>query len=109
VDDDEELVRCWVEFDLTGHGPTTAEPGLVSIDGGTLTYRLLHRGIGVTGYDQADCLALIQQLIGDEPLPPLLRIDTDVDVDALGVADEAGVPVWRGIWFPRHNIAGPAK
>jgi hypothetical protein len=107
VDDGEELVRCWVEFDLTGQAPSPAEPGHVVLDGGTLAYRLFSRGIGVTGYDQADCLALIQQLIGDDPLPPILRMDTDVDVDALGVANEAGVPVWRGIWFPPHNIAGP--
>jgi len=83
VDDGEELVRCWVEFDLTGQTSPPAEPGLIALDGDTVSYRLLSRGIGVTGYDQADCLALIQQLIGDEPLPPVLRIATDVDVDAL--------------------------
>lgn len=74
-----------------------------------MTYRLLGRRIGVKANNQADCLALIQRLIGDEPLPPVLRLDTEVDVDALGVAEEAGVPVWRGIWFPRHNIGGPTR
>jgi hypothetical protein len=45
------LVRYWFEFDLAGQRPVTP-PGLISLDGGTLAYRVLGRGVGVTGYDK---------------------------------------------------------
>lgn len=47
--DDErpDLVRYWFEFDLAGQEPPPASG--VTLDGGTLAYRLLSQGVGVTG------------------------------------------------------------
>ena len=104
VSDSANLLRCWVEFDLTADAPEPAAPGTVSLDGGTFRYRILSGGIGVTGYDEADCLSLIEDLLDGQELPPIVRPERDVNVDALGIADRAGVPVWRGVWFPRFNL-----
>jgi hypothetical protein len=92
-----------VEFDLERNVPETSSSG-INLDGGSRRYRILGRGIGVTGYDEADCLALIRELLDGDDLPPILRLDRDVNVDALTIANEAGVPVWRGVWFPRLNL-----
>ena len=97
------LVRCWVEFDLESDAPEPPDLG-IAIDGDAGRYRILNRGIGVTGYDEADCLGLIRDLRDGEDLPPIIRLERDVNVDALGIADEVGVPVWRGVWFPRLNL-----
>ena len=96
-------MRCWVLFDLDSEAPQPPTSG-ISVDGGTRRYRILSRGIGVTGYDEADCIALIRDLLDGEDLPPILRVERDVNVDALDIAGEAGVAVWRGVWFPRLNL-----
>jgi hypothetical protein len=49
-------------------------------------------------------LALIRDLLGGEDLPPIQRLDREVNVDGLKIADEVGVPVWRGVRFPTHNL-----
>lgn len=97
-----DLMRCWIEFDLVGQEPARPPHG-VSLDGGTRAYLLLGRGVGVTGYDEADCLALVAAKLEGEPLPPVISLITDVDVDSLGL-EHAGVPVWRGVWFPCLNL-----
>jgi hypothetical protein len=101
VTDSTDLLRCWVEFDLEADAPATPTSRDKPRRGHP---SLSDSGIGVTGYDEADCLALIKDLLDGEELPPILRLDWDVNVDALSVADEVGVPVWRGVWFPRLNL-----
>jgi hypothetical protein len=85
-----KLRRYWIEFEVDApeHLPL-----------GTLL------GCGVTGYDQEDALQLLRQHIFDgAPLPPIRRLIEDVDIsilDANHVRPNMGVPVWRGVWFPR--------
>jgi hypothetical protein len=99
------LVRYWFEFDVSDHLPLPAPPGKFHLDYDTATHRLLHRGVGVTGYDEDDCLALVQRTIDDE-LPPLLRVVRQpIVTDAQ--ATEGGNAAWRGIWYPPVNRAGP--
>jgi hypothetical protein len=102
--DEPDLVRYWFEFDLTDHEPERA-PGRIQLDGDTAAYRLLWRGAGVTGFDQADCLRLLSDVLGNE-LPPALRADRNPTIDDR-LAREVGTVAWRGIWFPRLNMSGP--
>lgn len=98
------LVRYWFEFDLADDAPTR-EPGRIQLDGGTRAYRLLGRGAGVTGHNRGDCLRLLADVLG-APLPPVLHVLRSPPI-GLSLAKEIGNPAWRGIWFPRLNIAGP--
>jgi hypothetical protein len=48
---------------------------------------------------------LRQQVFDGGPLPPTRRVIEDVDVstlDAGHVRPNMGVPVWRGVWWPRR-------
>jgi hypothetical protein len=100
-----QLRRFWFEFDLPD--PERSSPGMITLDGETLSRRLLWRGCGATGADEADCLKLIAALIAPDKLPPISRVVPDVDIAALaaGVRAEIGVVVWRGVWFPRGSSA----
>lgn len=100
------LLRFWFEFDLAGHAPVM-EPGQILLDG---TYRLLGRGAGVTGYDELDCLAVLERAVGHR-LPPLSRVlrQPDLTQPPPGSIEPQyiGNPVWRGVWFPPLNRSGP--
>jgi hypothetical protein len=100
------LDPIWFDFDLTGHEPSPASPGTISLDGGTPTYRLLGRGAGAPGYDEADCLNLIQQQLGED-LPPVARSERQPLISD-DLARQIGNPAWRGIWFPILNLSGPS-
>jgi hypothetical protein len=89
------LVRYWFELHLAGHAPLI-EPGRIQLDGGTATFRLLGRGAGVTGYDEADCLGLLRGVLGAD-LPPVLRAEHNPTIDD-GPAKEVANPAWRGVW-----------
>lgn len=105
VDADEPgLVRYWFEFDLSGQARDRDTHGLL-FEGETPTMRLLGLGAGVTGYDQADCLRLLRDVLGEE-LPPLLRAERNPKIDE-AMARTAGNVAWRGIWRPPLNLAGP--
>jgi hypothetical protein len=69
-------------------------------------------GAGVTGYDEADALALLRDVVGAD-LPPRIRTVKDVDADraALSIPDflVVGSAAWRGVWFPPDNLHGPAR
>ena len=99
-----DLIRYFFAFDLAGHRPERHR-GQLQLDGGTAAYRLLGRGVGVTGYDEADCLHLLADAL-DGDLPPLLRADRNPIIEEQ-LASEAGNVAWRGIWFPRLNMSGP--
>jgi hypothetical protein len=105
------LLRFWFEFDLTAEVPAV-RPGYVQVDGGTETYRLLSLGAGVTGYDQRDCLTLLERALG-VPLPALTWVVRQPDLswppNPAVDAQWFGNPVWRGIWFPPLNRSGPVS
>ncbi|MFC8045887.1 hypothetical protein [Nocardia sp. NPDC057353] len=86
------LRRFWIEF----------EPGK--------QLWWLSEGVGVTGFDVRDCLAMVAELSIDGPLPPVHRITVDISLaEPLPVrSGRIGVPVWRGVWYPPRNLAtGP--
>ncbi|MFC6010309.1 hypothetical protein [Nocardia lasii] len=86
--------RFWIEFD-------PAECADVR----------LWEGVGVTGFDVADCLSMVAEMVWDGPLPPVRRIVADVSLaEPLPVRRGLGVSVWRGVWYPAVNLAlGPAR
>jgi hypothetical protein len=104
------LTRFWFEFDLTGHCPPAPRAGEGrAVDGGSVQYRWLSWGAGVTAYDEADALALLRDLVGAE-LPPRLKTTQDVAIDreALGLPEvlAVGDPSRRGVWLPSDNLRG---
>lgn len=100
-------MRYWFTFDVSGLGLAPGPPGAVRLDGGTLAWRLCGLGVGVTGYDEADCLGIIAELLDGEPVPPVLSRIRNVDMDSLQLRSKVGVPAWRGVWFPALNLGGP--
>jgi hypothetical protein len=106
-DHDVSLTRFWFDFDLEGHRPPEPAPGTTNVDG---QYQWLSWGAGVTGYDEADALALLRDVVGAD-LPARIRTVTDVDADraAVGIPDflVVGNAAWRGVWFPPDTLRGP--
>lgn len=88
--------RFWIEFDLG------SEP---------FSWPRLRPGVGVTGFDERDCLSMVADLLDpDTELPPVRRITVDISLaEKLPVNPLAlGVPVWRGVWYPPTNLrTGP--
>ncbi|MEV4417213.1 hypothetical protein [Catellatospora sp. NPDC049609] len=104
--DNPDLVRYWFVFDLDGHRPPPPARGEVWVDGGTRLYRILERGAGVTGYDEQDCLRLLEECAG-EPLPPVESALRNPPTDPAW-AGPLGNPAWRGVRYPVANMSGPA-
>jgi hypothetical protein len=103
------LRRYWFDFDLPAR--EVRPDGRVTLDHRPVEY--LRNGIGVTGYDEEDCLRLIEeQVMRGEPVPPVRSVVADVDVRAIPEFfqkhAQIGVPVWRGVWAPPFNRTGPA-
>jgi hypothetical protein len=108
VDLEGELVRLWVTFDLSALSLDEADSSIIKVDGGPYWHRLLWRGVGVTGFDENDCLNLIAQAIAPHSLPPISSIESGVSVEKIGIdLARLAVPVWRGIWSPPMNVTGP--
>ncbi|MFE9320938.1 hypothetical protein ACIHDR_13920 [Nocardia sp. NPDC052278] len=88
--------RFWIEFDLEHEPDFRVELG---------------QGVGVTGFDEQDCLAMVADLLPDDTeLPPVRRMTVDVSLaEKLPVNPPTlGVPVWRGVWYPPMNLrTGP--
>ncbi|MBF6547277.1 hypothetical protein [Nocardia brasiliensis] len=85
--------RFWIEFELP------ERPDSV--------FMQLRDGVGVTGFDERDCLSMAADLVYDgSPLPPVRRVIADISLaEPLPVRPYAlGVPVWRGVWFPPKNL-----
>ena len=101
------LVRYWIDFEVEDLEPVRA-PGSIVIDGGNAAYRFCARGIGVTGHDIEDCLAMVEAVLAPDLMPPIRAVTAGVDVQSLRLPDgEVGTSVWRGIWFPGVNRSGP--
>jgi hypothetical protein len=86
-----KLRRYWFEFDAPKEHPHAAE---------------IVMGCGVTAYHEDDAVVLLrQQMFEGDPLPPIRRVIEDIDVSTLDenhIRPNMGVPVWRGVWFPRR-------
>jgi hypothetical protein len=70
--------------------------------------------IGVTGLDLDDCLELVVQLFGPRPRTVVKRIVEQPDLTDFAPGDfplgwGLGVTVWRGVWYPPENLAGPVS
>lgn len=87
--------RFWFEFELPPW-----KPGLDS------SLASLYYGVGVTGFDTADCLWMVRDLVPLPGLPPIRSITPDVSLaDFVPPSPiSLGVPVWRGVWFPPVNL-----
>ena len=99
------LTRYWFEFELPPY-PALAPGESIRLDGDEWwkPIRRLTYGVGATGYDQDDCLRMIERhLLEGERLPPMRRVIPDVDIRTLDqdhVARNMGTCAWRGIWWP---------
>jgi hypothetical protein len=99
------LRRYWFEFDLPPE-PDEREAGR-TIDDRPVAY--LRNGVGITGYDEDDCLQLLRdQVFRGEPLPAVRQVIQDIDVRTIPpwfhTHNQVGVPVWRGVWAPPFNL-----
>jgi len=100
------LTRYWFEFELPPYPPHDG----IRLDGDEWwkPIRRLTYGVGVTGWDQRDCLGMISRhlLDGDDP-PPLKTAVVDVDVRRLEqehVVRNMGDCAVRGIWYPALRL-----
>lgn len=105
-----DLLRLWLEFDVGDHEPEPLPLGQIRLDDGDLVWRFFSGGVGVTGYDEADCL----QLIADAyqlPVPPITVRVPNVRIAILEARPQPAasavrarsVMVWRGVWYPSPN------
>lgn len=102
---DGSLRRYWFEFDVSEHESQTEG---VRVDGGDAVYRLLDRGVGVTGLNKNDCFKIIAEHLPEAHFPFPKTSVTNIDLSTLPIdPKEIGNPVWRGIWFPPINRSGP--
>ncbi len=69
------------------------------------------QGVGVTGFDERDCLSMVADLLPEGAvLPPIRHITVDISLaEKLPLnPSHLGVPVWRGVWYPPSNLwTGP--
>lgn len=89
------MKRYWLHFDISTICPPRAWLPVM----------------GVTGWDLKDCLDILAHPFGPYP-PPLTGVVegpdlTDFKQGTVPGGWLLGVTVWRGIWYPPWNIAGP--
>ncbi len=79
--------RFWFEFDLPPWDSGRERP-----------LAILYFGVGVTGFDAADCLWIILDLLPTPSLPPVRSIVPDISLDGFvpPTPSGVGVSVWRG-------------
>jgi hypothetical protein len=86
--------RFWFEFDLPSPGSQRQS-----------AFACLSLGVGVTGFDVADCLWMIRDLLPTVSLPPTSTVIPDISLAQFAPRMIGlGVPVWRGVWFPPDNL-----
>lgn len=91
------LRRFWLEFEIDWQRWRPGEA-------------VLGLGVGITGWDLPDCLAMLRVITHLDDLPPLLRVVEDVDLADFALATLGrGVPVWRGIWHPPLNLKSSGR
>jgi hypothetical protein len=106
-----DLLRLWLEFDVSDHEPEPLPADRIQLDGGDVVWRAFGRGVGVTGYDEADCLQLVTEAYR-LPVPLITVCIADVTIAML---EERSLPaaaavriqsvmVWRGVWYPSPNM-----
>jgi hypothetical protein len=65
----------------------------------------LARGCGVTAYDEDDARRLVRERVfAGGVLPPIGKAIEDIDISTLDdehVRPNMGVPIRRGVWFPK--------
>ena len=87
-----KLKRYWFIFDFH---VLESEPGGIRL------------GYGVTGYDYADAIKLLEQnMFGGMGCPPIERVIEDIDVSLLDpnhVLPNIGITIRRGVWYPALN------
>lgn len=102
----ELLRRFWLEFDLDGSWAEVPEED-------RQLWLTLAEGVGVTGYDLTDCLAILERTLGRKmPVVTAFRADPVVDPATLasrGSRRGCGNPAWRGVWYPPLNLAAPYR
>lgn len=85
------LRTYWFEFDLSRSGAPTfnGQPEC-----------------GVTAYDYEDAINLMKESVfANGDLPPIRNVVEDIDVSKLDerhVRPNMGIPVFRGVWFPKE-------
>ncbi|AHH16901.1 hypothetical protein NONO_c21030 [Nocardia nova SH22a] len=88
--------RFWIEFDLGDEW---------------ISWSLLNPAVGVTGFDERDCLSMVGEMFPEgTELPPVRRITADVSLAEKfpKLPTYLGVSVWRGVWYPHSNLSvGP--
>lgn len=64
------------------------------------------RGYGVTAFDEADTLQVLQHVVfAGQPMPVVSEVRADVDIRDLDqghVVPNMAPPNWRGVWFPKR-------
>lgn len=82
------LKRFWFRF-----APSSTNRGVLNL------------GCGVTAFDYDDAVELLKSSVfRDEPLPQIVDVIEDVDVQTLDqkhVVPNMGTVVHRGVWFPK--------
>jgi hypothetical protein len=90
------LRRYWFEFDFSERERSYG------------WFYLPADGCGITAYDFDDALTILRYfLLREDGLPTFSRVIEDVDVSTLDmkhILPNAGVPVWRGVWYPALNL-----
>jgi hypothetical protein len=84
-----------------------------SLLGGHEEIGWLHKVCGVTAFTLDDALYLVSKQVCDgRSLPPVRTIIEDVNLATLDpghVRPHIGVPIFRGVWFPRVDSQGYRK
>lgn len=83
------LKQYWVELAASSHGFPENHP-------------LLH-SFGISAFTREDALYILARYLNAPTLPPIRRVEEDVDMAALDRHVSTNVPfwLWRGVWFPQ--------
>jgi hypothetical protein len=68
--------------------------------------------VGVTGFDLDDCIEMVTQRYGRRVQATLVKVVREPDLTEFvpgmwPLGRSLGVTVWRGVWYPPENLAGP--
>ena len=90
------LHRYWFEFDFSAQAASYGWRYLPAL------------GCGITAYNYADAIRIMQIFLLRDPGMPLFKaVIVDIDVSTLDprhILPNIGVPVWRGLWYPKITL-----